>query len=318
MRPGLAIGGVPGTPEGLRSPDLHLERVASCQARRPGHWCILLQVGVVAPTVIGAGQGNRILIWPCFRKGCNAVVSGARQLRIVREVSLEGCGQELRRDCPDKKPNWERPPANLSYLRCHNRIGASKGLWIPAAARMTGRGVSFEGCGQELRRDCPDKKPNWERPPTNLSYLRCHNRVGASKGLWIPAAARMTGRGVSFEGCGQELRRDCPDKKPNWERPPTNLSYLRCHNRIGASKGLWIPAAARMTGRGVSFEGCGQELRRDCPDKKPNWERPPANLSYLRLTVLAHQKGSGSRCGENDEARSLVGRMRSRNETGLP
>ena len=34
--PGLSVEVVPGTPEGLRSPDLHLERVASCQARRPG------------------------------------------------------------------------------------------------------------------------------------------------------------------------------------------------------------------------------------------------------------------------------------------
>ena len=40
---------------------------------------------------------------------------------------------------------------------------------------------------------------------------------------------------------------------------------LRCHNRLGASKGLWIPTAVRMTG-GVS----------------------------VTVTVLAHRKGSGS------------------------
>ena len=62
----------------------------------------------------------------------------------------------------------------------------TKGLWIPAAARMTGGGV-----GVGLDSSCGGKD------------------VGmGTKGLWIPAAARMTGGLV----------------------------------------GVWIPAAARMTG----------------------------------------------------------------------
>ena len=90
------------------------------------------------------------------------------------------------RICTPEQGN--RLPANLSHLRCYNRVGASKGLWIPTAVRMTGMGrfnsgskTLYAGAGNAC-------------PPT-LSYLRCHNRVGASKRLRIPTAVRLTGVG---------------------------------------------------------------------------------------------------------------------------
>ena len=46
------------------------------------------------------------------------------------------------------------------------------------------------------------------RACTRLAFPRCHEHVGAEKGLWIPAAARKTG-----EASGED-RIECRGKYP--------------------------------------------------------------------------------------------------------
>ena len=84
----------------------------------------------------GQSHLNRALI----QQWLQCRVSGVRQLRILRGVASERWGQGLRCDCPYGWSSWGHLPANLSYLRCDNRVGPSKGLWIPTAVRMTGCG----------------------------------------------------------------------------------------------------------------------------------------------------------------------------------
>ena len=81
-----------------------------------------------------------------------------------------------------------------------------------------------------------------------MVYFHSNDGSRGRKGLWIPAAARMTG--------------------------------------VGDEKGLWIPAAARMTGVG---------------DKKA---LIPA---AARMTGVGDKKALDSRCGENDGSRGQKG-----------
>ena len=225
--------------------------------------------------------------------------------------------------------------AHLSYLCCHNRVGAPKGLWIPTAVRMTGWGwgrfndswkalyagggqshlnrLDFsKGCGGAfqalvnfgftsylvrrmrpritMRLHCPMVQagtptclpaipslpsPRWRTEGAldshcgendgsgggedSMTVGRVRTPVGGNHiliGLTLArvAAARFRRSStsdlpvISFEECGQELPCDCTAQWSKQERLPAYLPYLRSHYRVGASKGLWIPTAVRMTG----------------------------------------------------------------------
>ena len=51
--------------------------------------------------------------------------------------------------------------ANLPDLRCHNRVGALKGLWIPTAVRMTGGGMGVVDDENALLRGCRRADPGF-------------------------------------------------------------------------------------------------------------------------------------------------------------
>ena len=96
----------------------------------------------------------------------------------------------------------------MAFPRWDKRVGARRGLWIPTAVRMTRVGVPAKGVIAPSARGV---------------------------GVWNFVAAGETGVGAAGNGDGR--RTACPQ-----------MAFPRWHRRVGARRGLWITAAARMTG----------------------------------------------------------------------
>ncbi len=97
----------------------------------------------------------------------------------------------------------------------------------PAAAGIHSPFLSFEYA--PVPRACP-----------RLTFPRCHKRVGAEKGLWIPAAARMTGEAPGEDPGANALM------KPAATSPP----ILECDISAGPQQGH------RTRGLGNCFHPC--------------------------------------------------------------
>ena len=98
-------------------------------------------------------------------------------------------------------PTWRRTqfPSTLNScpqgLRIVSRYSGCGGNPAPFSCAM--KVVPTEAVGREA--------------VVHPASRRCHDRAGVQPGLWIPAAAGMTGRGVAVEGWGQGSGCDCPD-----------------------------------------------------------------------------------------------------------
>ena len=81
-------------------------------------------------------RGNRISIGLSFSTGRNALFTVLVKPGFCEASRLEYAKMGLH--C--RIVQGGRRPDNLSYLRCHDRVGAPTGFWIPTAVGMTGGG----------------------------------------------------------------------------------------------------------------------------------------------------------------------------------
>ena len=145
-------------------------------------------------------------------------------------------------------------------------------IQTPRRSRRRGNPEPFASANTVMA--APTRRVDGGRASTSFP-----NHVGRQPGLWIPAAARMTGAGglwitmkiVHFhphvwprQGHGNSRRRGNPEPfSPSnliesagmvrVERRPVHQARHNCRNRLGAWPGLWIPAATGMTGRRLTF-----------------------------------------------------------------
>jgi hypothetical protein len=129
-----------------------------------------------------------------------------------------------------------------AFRRCLKQVSAWKGLWIPAAARMTD-GLS---------------RPHMSMKMT--CFHSCGSRLDQCVGVAVFASPipRLAGVQGRFMWRGNERGAAIP-----------HPAFRRCLKQVSAWKGLWIPAAARMTD-GLSrphmsmkmtcFHSCGSRL----------------------------------------------------------
>ena len=85
------------------------------------------------------------------------------------------------------------------------------------------------------------------------------HQVGASKGLWIPTVVRKTG--VEVNDDDKALRRG--RRRAGWTGRSPIWSVPSDPHQVGASKGLWIPAAVRKTGVGVDDDDKALRIGRE-------------------------------------------------------
>ena len=109
----------------------------------------------------------------------------------------------------------------------HSRRGQPEAVLSPTPVILAAAGIqSPDHAPRRLcrlgRAEGTGRRPTWTIPADP-------RQVGWERGLWIPAAARMTG----------DL---------GWERGLWIPAAARMTGDLGWERGLWIPAAARMTG----------------------------------------------------------------------
>ena len=112
-------------------------------------------------------------------------------------------------------------------------------------------------------------RPGSPRPRTNALLT---GRGAFSLSPVVPAAAGIHSSFLSFEYA--PVSRACP-----------RLAFPRCHKRVGAEKGLRIPAAARMTGEAPGEDPGANALMKPAGTSPPILERDsPAGLKQCHRT----------------------------------
>ncbi len=146
--------------------------------------------------------------------------------------AVECCPQARNGNCGVSEPRFElaitrrTTGALMPGATGKTVVGGQKGLWISAAARMTGVG---DNRGSDAWCDGKDRggRTKWALDP------RCgeDDGGGGQKGALDPRCGEDDGKGG--------------------KRGASGSPAATGKTRVGGKKGLWIPAAARMTGRGM-------------------------------------------------------------------